>query len=210
MEGLLLGLSSGTICLAYCAPVLIPYMMGKSSSTAKNFTYLGLFLLGRLAGYLLFAAAAFMTGWLLLGNAACKEMILGVVYLILAVCMFFYGINKQQHACTIKPVLSGAGALFRDKERMMPAFLGLLTGINLCPPFLLAFTGASNSKSLAGSLLFFSLFFVGTAVYFLPTPLIGAFRSYPALRMTGRMVCVLMSLYYVYSGIMKLAGGMYL
>jgi sulfite exporter TauE/SafE len=66
MEGFLLGLASGITCLAYCASVLTPFMLGEGNKIRRNGFVLAQFLLGRLLGYLLFGAAAWLAGQLLI------------------------------------------------------------------------------------------------------------------------------------------------
>ena len=61
MEGFFLGLANGTVCVAYCAPVLVPYMLGKGENTIENYNTLVKFLLGRLLGYMLFALLGWVT-----------------------------------------------------------------------------------------------------------------------------------------------------
>jgi len=43
--------------------------------------------------------------------------------------------------------------------------VGFIIGINICPQFLPAFTRASATGTLSGSMLFFAMFFWGTSVY---------------------------------------------
>ena len=47
-SGFILGLSTGVVCLAYCGPVLIPFLMGEGKGVYKNIGSVSLFLLGRL------------------------------------------------------------------------------------------------------------------------------------------------------------------
>lgn len=48
--------------------------------------------------------------------------------------------------------------------------LGFLTGINVCPPFILAFSDAAFFTDIFSSILYFIAFFIGTAIYFMPIP----------------------------------------
>ena len=50
LEGFILGLSSGVACIATCAPVLIPYLLGEGKGIVHNCWVTGQFLLGRLVG----------------------------------------------------------------------------------------------------------------------------------------------------------------
>jgi hypothetical protein len=54
-ERFLLGLANGGVCLAYCAPVLVPYLLGAGDTVRRSVVSVGEFLGGRLAGYLTFA-----------------------------------------------------------------------------------------------------------------------------------------------------------
>ena len=56
VKGFLLGIASGGACLAYCAPVLVPYLLGEGKTLRGNAVLVGGFLGGRLIGYLAFAA----------------------------------------------------------------------------------------------------------------------------------------------------------
>ncbi len=205
MQGFLLGLANGATCLAYCAPVLIPFMLGEGRKTQQNWELLGKFLGGRLAGYLLFGLLAWLLGQIILSVSAYRSFILGAAYAVLAVLLLVYGFSKAPAACAGS--LKGARARLRRWPTLLPLGLGFLTGLNLCPPFLLAFTGAVGTGSLAGSLGFFLAFFGGTSLYFLPMAFVGLMSHVNALRTVGKLVAVLMALYYAYSGIIYIAGG---
>lgn len=207
MEGFLLGLANGTVCLAYCAPVLVPFILGEGKDVARNYSLLARFLAGRLIGYLIFGLLAWAFGSLL-KNSGHQEMFFGLAYMILAAMMFFYGVSRPPELCAGKLMHHKRARLLHQWPELLPAALGLATGLNLCPPFLLAFTGAAGSASLAKSLLFFLAFFLGTSVYFLPLPFLGSLRRVPSLQTVGRLACVVMALYYLYTGIIMFGGGM--
>lgn len=207
MEGFFLGLANGTVCVAYCAPVLVPYMLGKGENTLENFSTLAKFLLGRLLGYMAFALLAWTTNKIILQNTVYKELILGVAYIILAVFMFFYGIINSHTFCAVKHTKKLLSKLSFLNSKILPIILGLLTGLNICPPFLMAFTGAAFSGSILGSMSFFLMFFIATSLYFLPIPFIGMLKNHSELKNIGKMAAVIMSLYYLYMGIIIIQGG---
>jgi len=207
MQGLLLGLANGTVCVAYCAPVLVPYLLGEGRSIATNFVVLSEFLLGRLSGYLLFSVMAWLTHRLLLENPSHRELILGAVYIVLSCMLVTYGFSKPAKECAADRTRSLLPQLLTRNPATLPLVLGFLTGLNLCPPFLLAFTGAAASMSLAQSVLFFAFFFVGTSVYFIPAPLVGSFRRVGGLRTVGKLAGVVVAVYYFYLGIVMFGGG---
>ena len=58
LEAILLGLSTGTYCTMYCAPVLIPFLSGTEKvSYKRNSGLIGAFLGGRLVTYFILGAA---------------------------------------------------------------------------------------------------------------------------------------------------------
>jgi sulfite exporter TauE/SafE len=85
MGAFLLGFSSGTVCLAYCAPVLVPFLLGEGQGVGRNVLLLAEFLLGRLTGYLIFAVLAWAIGLMLLPTLAWRQVIFGVAYILLSI-----------------------------------------------------------------------------------------------------------------------------
>lgn len=200
MQPFLLGLASGVTCLAYCAPVLIPLMLGEARGVPRSLLLLGQFLGGRLAGYLLFGFAAWATGRLAPPGTEHRGLAFGIAYAALALLMLAYGVFRPPTVCAGEP--RGVRALLARWPAALPAGLGFLTGVNLCPPFLLAFAGAADSASVWGSLLFFTLFFAGTSVYMVPLSLAGGLRRFQAARAVGRLAAVCVGLYYLYAGVL--------
>jgi len=208
MEAFLLGFSSGTVCLAYCAPVLVPFLLGEGQGIRRNALLLAEFLLGRLTGYLIFAVFAWAVGLVLFPTLAWRQVIFGVAYVLLSVLLVLYGFFNLKNWCAGERAPHFLNRLTNKWPVRLPLTLGLLTGFNLCPPFLLALTRAANSIGILGSVRFFVFFFLGTAIYFLPMPFLGAFRSFRILRTVGRLACGIMGIYYFYLGIVMLHGGM--
>jgi sulfite exporter TauE/SafE len=232
MEGFLLGLSNGITCVATCAPVMIPLFLGEGRRVKQNGWLLAQFLLGRLAGYLLFGLLAGITGQLLFQGGRPSGMPFGGVYLLMGSLLLLYGLGEfvrlprpfsmaggtaapgQAPAPQANPHF-GCPVPPRRVRRWMnfapdlfPLALGFLTGLNLCVPFIAAFTGAVGQGSLAASVFFFAMFFAGTSVFFLPILFVGAFHRMQALRTIGRFTAIFIALYYLYTGIIYLLGGM--
>ena len=90
---------------------------------------------------------------------------------------------------------------------LLPLGMGFLAGLKICPPLLLAFTDATGAGTLAGSLLVFLAFFVGTSIYFLPMVLVGALRRVTELKIVAKFAAVIVSLYYFLLGSMLIVGG---
>ncbi len=206
MRGFLLGLSSGTVCLAYCAPVVIPYLLGEGRTIKGNYRILGLFLIGRLSGYLIFALLAWALGLFLGEYQLYREMFFGTSYIVLGVFLIHYCFRKPKGFCAAE-YYKGFLKNFCSENRVLPVFLGFLTGINLCPPFLLAFTGAASTVDLFGALAFFGSFFLGTLVFFVPIPLVGFLKRNEISRFIGKTAAGMIGSYYFLSGILIFVGG---
>jgi sulfite exporter TauE/SafE len=205
LSGFLLGLSSGTVCLSYCAPVLMPYLLGEGKNVKQNFKDLVLFLGGRLLGYLLFAIITWKVNRIVLEKGLFNHsLVLGMTYLLLALLMLIYTFKSMKTSCMAGIFRKSLSHLTGEK---IPLIFGLLTGMNLCPPFLLAITRAVESTQLIESITFFGAFFLGTLIYFLPFPIIGLCSRHPNAQIIGKFASIIIGGYYLYSGAILLLGG---
>jgi sulfite exporter TauE/SafE len=216
-RGLLLGLSSGTVCLAACAPVAVPYFLAENRDVRDSYSRLALFLGGRLAGYLAFGAVAWGIGLLLPRDAYRLDRLTGVVYLVLGALLALYGLAApRRELCAARGaarLLTGplddaragrlAGRLV-PRGPALPALFGLLSGLNLCPPFLLALGDAATTGGLGQSLTYFAAFFAGTSVWVSPLPLLGALRGRAQAQLVGRLTAVAVGVFFVVTGVVRL------
>lgn len=208
MQGFFLGLANGTSCLALCAPVLVPFLLSEGEDVRHNLATLLQFLGGRLLGYLLFGVLAWAVGGLLPAAGGLQALLIGATYVGLSILLLAAVFRKRVPAGAC--ALSQAHARFRRWPALIPAGIGLMAGLKVCPPLLLAFTGAARSGTLGASLLLFVTFFLGTSLYFLPLPLLGAFTRMPDLRIVGKFAAAIVALYYLVSGVLLFAGGVQL
>jgi len=98
VQGFILGIASGTACLAYCAPVLVPVLLGEGENIQRNYVILGQFLGGRLGGYLLFSLLVWFAGFPLSGLQY-REVIFGIAYIVLALFLAYYGLSNHKALC---------------------------------------------------------------------------------------------------------------
>jgi len=206
MQGFFLGLANGTSCLAFCVPVLIPFLLNEGNGIPHNVVTLLKFLGGRLGGYLLFGLLAWAMGGRLLGAGSHQSVVIGAAYVGLSVLLFVAVLRKRSSnsgACA----LEGAPVRLKRWPALLPVGMGLLAGLKICPPLLLAFTDAASTSTLGGSLFLFVMFFLGTCIYFLPMSLLGAFTRLPDLQLVGKFAAVFVALYYLFSGVLLFTGG---
>jgi sulfite exporter TauE/SafE len=209
MQAFLLGISNGAVCIAYCAPVLIPYLFGEGKGVWQSFSVVAQFLSGRLLGYLLFGVIAWAVGQTILLTSAWRDLIIGSADMILAVFLVLYGFFKIGTTCAVEQASRRLQKVNTWWPFMLPATIGLFTGLNFCPPFLLAFTNAAGEANLFRTLMFFSLFFLGTSIFFIPFPLIGTLRRINLLTIIGKLASGIMGIYYFYTGLMLVIRGIY-
>lgn len=199
VEPLLLGFSSGLACLAACGPVLLPWLAAAGAGWGGTGARLAGFLAGRLAGYLVFATAAWALGLALPLAGGPGVVLAAVVDVALGALLAFYALRPA------RPGLAPCDARTRT-GRLGPVTLGLLTGLNLCPPFVAAAVRAAQAHSLPTALGFFALFFAGTLVWFLPFLGVGAVRRFTAVPAIARFTAGLVAVYYGGRGIVILTG----
>jgi hypothetical protein len=206
VEALMLGLATGPICLASCGPVVLPWMLVQPQGVRSHARQLSIFLSGRLAGYLVFAAVVWLAGIALAGAGNARFWIMGGVQVLLAVGLLIYAAAWPHARCGFvrsKNNLVQIGTTSSAPPQSRPTgaiALGFLTGINLCPPFLVAGVRAAQLPTLAAALLFFAVFFVGTAVWFMPFLSLGVVRRTPSFMTVARMAAVLLACWYGFTG----------
>jgi hypothetical protein len=209
LQGFLLGLANGVSCLATCAPVLLPFVVGEGLSVRRSVFPIFQFLCGRLAGYLLFAVFAWEAGARIRAGAH-GGLVFGSVYALIALILIVYGFSSPNGACAGRGIRPRLMAALRRHPAVLPGAMGLLTGLSLCPPFVAALAGAVGEVSLTSSLLFFLAFFSATSLYLIPFPFAGMLGRTPAVRMTGRLAAGVMGCYFLYRGLVLIRGGMQL
>jgi len=207
-EAVVLGLSTGPACVAFCGPVLAPLLAAEGRTLRGASARLAAFLGGRLVGYLMFAAAAWALGAAIPLHPGPRALLSGAMHLLIAGMLAFAALPRRKpapcaHGCAGCP--HEAGERFRTAG---PALLGLATGINLCPPFVAAALRASESGSLAGALLFFTLFFAGTSVWFVPAAGLGLLGKLGPAVTIARIAMAVMAAWYAYLGLFGILGGL--
>lgn len=208
----MLGLATGPVCLATCGPVVAPWLMVQPQGLRLHSRQLLLFLASRLAGYLVFAAAVWTVGASIPHAWTGRSWLFGGIQVLLAAALVVYAVGWPRQRCALAKT---SGSLVQIGEAPPPRrvgalALGFLTGINLCPPFLVAGVRAAQLPSVFASLFFFVFFFAGTAVWFLPFLSLGFVQRTPAVVTVARMVAVLLACWYGFSGISTLIErGMY-
>jgi len=209
-KALFLGLASGGACLATCGLLVASSLTAERVDLQQSTMLLLVFLSGRLLGYFGWAIVSWLLGAAILRNPGGLTTF-AAADLILGGWLVYYGISAppghSHEICpgsTLKPVtkpMATRQSLFRSGT------WGILSGSQVCPPFLAAVTEAGRTGSLGGSLLFFFAFYLGTGLWFVPFPFIGMLGRLRQVAQVARFLTVPLGVYYIYSGFTAIAGG---
>lgn len=204
-EGFLLGLSTGVVCVAYCGPVLLPYLMAESGGLKKSILFVAIFLAGRLTAYIITAVVAGLVGQTFMNESESITILMGIAYMVLAAMLMAYGFYNFREICLGNVAPRSKPGSSKTRNRIIVPFMGgFLTGINICPPFLLAIAGAIDYGSITGSIKYFLAFFAGTSLFFIPMPFAGIFRKQQVVRIIGKFAALLAGILYFYKGLIIL------
>jgi sulfite exporter TauE/SafE len=195
IQGILLGLSTGLFCLGYCAPVFVPLIMSEKRAVAHNALVVGELALGRLIAYLLSGAVAGYLGMQLEGPAF--QRIIGWAMIILSAILLLYVVTMRWPHLTLCRWAKGSHFRF-------PIVFGFLTGINICPPFLLAVAYTFGLGSMVIGTIFFGGFFLGTSVYLLVLLPLGYLGQWQNLRIIALITAILSGVFFLFMGIARL------
>lgn len=190
-EGFLLGIATGTTCLATCGPIYAPYLMQYERSFAKSVLTLLEISAGRFLTYLLVGFAAGSLGAGIAGvSLDNRDWFTATAYILFSAFLLFttFRTHRKEQCCRV-----GRWSSLVDR----PFVLGLLTGINFCPSFLIALTKAVDLSGPVAGMTLFGAFFVGTSLFLLPLSFFGYFGAKKFLRTVARVSAVGVALWFL-------------
>ncbi len=188
-EGLFLGLTTGHVCLVTCGPIYSPFLMQRQYNLLQSLIALFKISIGRFITYLLFGIIAGFLGQQI--GQLNRTWFTAIAYVLFSVILFVsaFRTHKKDKGCQLKKWSN-----FIDN----PFMLGLVTGINYCPSFLIAITRAVDlSGPVSGALLFFGFFF-GTSIYLLPLTFFGIMGNKKIFRMFAVIASVIIGSWFIF------------
>ena len=201
-DSFILGISSGSACLATCGMVMFTYLMAGEAGVKKIIIDLSLFLLTRFVIYFMLATVAWYFGQAFFNNPVVRNIIPGILYIVFAVLLVWYSFDKNRNpACPAKIIKSVSD------RRLVPILLGVVNSLGFCPALFLILTKSAIQVTLAQSYIAFLAFFVGSSLWFLPLPLAGKIRKKEVLRNIGILATGLAGIIFMIKGLTNLIGG---
>lgn len=198
LSALALGLSTGVSCLFVCAPFYIPYLIAEERKMKINFREFGLLLFGRLTGYLVIGAVFGYLGQILKINQLTYFSLISLG--LLSLIIILYGLNFFQWR------LPSFCTTF--KKVKPPFFIGLLTGLNICPPFLLSLNYILIIGSITKGILFFFFFFLSTSLYSIPLIFLGQLSRLADFKKLARWTLLIVSIIFLFYSVYGLTAGL--
>lgn len=192
IEGTILGLSTGTICLVTCAPIYLPYLLTEDRKLSKSiFTVLEISV-GRFFSYLAFGAVAGYTGAQI--SSIDRELFTSIAYILLSAYLVLSAVRtrKKEKKCHIPRVTRFTKSAF---------ILGILTGISFCPPFLIALSKAVDLGGVFSGMFLFLGFFVGTSVFLLPLAFVGQLSKITKMKLIAQFASIFIAVWFTFSGV---------
>jgi sulfite exporter TauE/SafE len=187
-EGFTLGLATGPVCLATCGPVYAPFLMVQSRSALRYVTAVLELSAGRFITYLFVGAIAGAFGRQVTDLQ--RDYFTIAAYLLFSGFLIASAIRSRGCEGNCRP-----SRWSRFSE--WPLLLGILTGFNVCPSFLLAFSRSFTLSGPVAGMFFFAAFFAGTSIFLIPLSFIGMLGRKKLFRTIARVAAVSVSLWFI-------------
>jgi len=201
-DSLILGLSSGSACIATCGMVMFPYLMSGSAGVKKIALDLTLFLMTRFLVYFILATLSWYFGQALFSNPVVRNIVPGILYMVFAVLLIWYSISKNSNPDCPAKILKTV-----NNHRLVPILLGIVNSLGFCPALFIILTKGATQGTLIQSYVAFLAFFIGSSLWFLPLPLAGKIRKKEVLRNIGILATGLAGIIFMIKGLTNIIGG---
>lgn len=178
VEGCTLGLSTGYLCLATCGPIYAPFLMQYAQTPLRYVVSVLELSLGRFIAYLLVGAIAGFFGRHV--SELQRDFFTIAAYPLFSAFLIISALRSR--TCE-----NGCAASRWSRFSQWPFLLGILTGINVCPSFLLAFSRSFSLSGPIAGMLFFAAFFAGTSVFLVPLSFVGMLGRKKLFRTIARV-----------------------
>ena len=192
IEGSILGLSTGTICLMTCAPIYLPYLISEDRKLSKSILAVLEISAGRFFSYLAFGAVAGYAGAQI--SSIDRELFTSIAYILLSVYLVLSAVRtrKKEKKCHIPKMARFTKSAF---------ILGILTGVSFCPPFLIALSKAVDLGGAFSGMMLFLGFFFGTSVFLLPLAFVSQLSKITKMKMIAQFASIFIAVWFTFSGV---------
>jgi hypothetical protein len=123
-----------------------------------------------------------------------RELFTSIAYILLSAYLVLSAVrtNKKAKSCHVPKM-----ARFTQSG----IILGILTGINFCPSFLIALSKAVDLGGAFSGMMLFLGFFFGTSIFLLPLAFIGQISKVSKMKMVAQYASILVAIWFTFSGV---------
>ena len=187
-EGFILGLSLSATCIGTCGPIYFSYLLQKKSNWRQSIIIILQLSGARFVSYALFGILAGYIGREI-GSINRVWFTIVAYYLFSALLIISaFRTHRKEKGCTMT-----RWQRFIDN----PILLGLVTGLNFCPAFLIAVTRAVDvSGPLSGAIVFMAFFF-GSNIPLFFFAVFGVMANMKIFRIIGMVSAVVVGTFFI-------------
>jgi len=191
-EGFMLGLATGSVCLVTCTPIYLPYLLSEERKLIKSIGVVAEISAGRFFSYIAFGAIAGYIGANI--SNINRTLFTSIAYILLSIYLVLSAVRARQHdkKCHVSKFARITKSAF---------ILGILTGINFCPAFLIALSKAVNLGGVVSGMMLFLGFFAGTTLYLIPIAFLGQLSRIQIMKKIGQVASLVIAAWFIFSGI---------
>lgn len=202
INSFILGLSSGSACVATCGMAMFPYLMSGGAGVRRITIDLSLFLLVRFIAYFILATISWYFGQAVFSNSLVRIVLPGILYIFLSILLIYYSIRSRKPDCPAKMLTT------INNKRLIPIIIGLVNSLGFCPALLIALTEGATQGSILMNYYVFVAFFIGSSLWFIPIPFAGKIKKVEVLKTIGILASGLAGIIFMIKGITILIGGL--
>jgi hypothetical protein len=194
LKGFLLGLSNNIFCFFTCAAVFLPYTI---ASGQKQWKSIAQFMAGRLLAYIFFGFAAGCASVYFEGRI--DPLIFSILTLLMSAWLMLFAAGKFKHKFAFCAIVAG-----RFSGANLPFFMGLVLGLNICPPFLIGLSETLQMASVIKPVLFFTGFYFGASLWLMIFIFTRRLASNKAVNLFAATTSFLVGVWYFWKAALQL------
>ena len=192
IEGFFLGLATGSTCLVTCTPIYLPYLLTEERNFSKSLLTILEISAGRFFSYLTFGALAGFAGTQI--ATINRSLFTSIAYILLSIYLVLSAVrtHKKAKKCHIPKATMFTKSAF---------ILGILTGINFCPSFLIALSKAVDLGGVFDGINLFLGFFFGTTLFLIPIAFAGGLSKIKEMGGVAKIASILIAVWFTFIGV---------
>ena len=204
IKPVLAGLSVGAFCMSYCFPFLATFIASEDRTAKRNFLLIVYFMLGRFLGYVAFGLIFGFLGEQLKSPYLTLITALSLILVSIVMVLHITGLSKQKddlclvHLTRSTPAMKNPPAV--EATGNIAIVMGVLMGVNICPPFLLSLAYVVSLSDALQSVLYFAIFFFASSIYFLPMIFVGMMAKIKELQKAARVSGIMAACVFIIYG----------